>query len=183
MNSKTLIQITLATLILIILSLIYYQYFSQKKVDFLDEKKLTSDDSKKKDTSGNIVKDIIYEFRDEKGNVYTIKSEYGEFNDTDSDIILMTNVEAIIKLNDGTSMTLRSLNARYNIINYDTNFFNKVIMSYLDHKVNADNIDVYFKDSKLEAFNNLVYRNLDLSLIADKVEINLIEKSSKNFYV
>ena len=78
-------------------------------------------------------------------------------------------------------MTLRSLNARYNIINYDTNFFNKVIMSYLDHKVNADNIDVYFKDSKLEAFNNLVYRNLDLSLIADKVEINLIEKSSKIF--
>ena len=85
------------------------------------------------------------------------------------------------KLNDGSFMTLRSENAKYNIVNYDTNFFNEVKMYYLDHEVEANNIDVYFKDSKLEAFNNLVYRNLDLSLIADKVEVNLIEKSSKIF--
>ena len=52
---------------------------------------------------------------------------------------------------------------------------------FLDHKITADNIDVYFKDSKLEAYNNLVYRNLDLRLIADKIEVNLIEKSSKIF--
>ena len=133
----------------------------------------------KKDLSGNIIKDIVYKSRDENDNTYTIKSEYGEFDDTNNDIILMTKVSAIIKLNDGSVMTLQSQNAKYNIINYDTNFFNNVKMNYLDHKLNADNIDVFFKDSKLEAYNNLVYRNLDLSLIADKVEINLIEKSSK----
>ena len=93
----------------------------------------------------------------------------------------MTKVSAIIKFNDGSSMTMQSENAKYNIITYDTNFFNNVKMDYLDHKVNADNINVYFKDSKLEAFNNLVYRNLDLSLIADKIELNLLDKSSKIF--
>ena len=181
MNSKTLIQIILGVLILIISGLFYNYYFFQKKIEILKEEKINTDKIKKTDSSGNIIKDIIYESRDEKGNIYTIKSEYGEFNDAVSDIILMTKVSAIIKFNDGSSMTMRSENAKYNIVSYDTNFFNDVKMDYLDHKVNADNINVYFKDSKLEAFNNLVYRNLDLSLIADKIEINLIEKSSKIF--
>ena len=182
MNSKTLIQISLAALILIILGLFYNQFFSHKKNEILKEKvKVTPDEIEKEDPSGNIIKDIIYESRDEKDNIYIIKSEYGEFNDAVSDVILMTKVSAIIKLSDGSSMTLQSKNAKYNIISYDTNFFNNVKMDYLDHKINADNINVYFKDSKLEAFNNLVYRNLDLNLIADKLEINLIEKSSKIF--
>ena len=181
MNSKTLIQIILGVLILIISGLFYNYYFSQKKIETSKKEKINTDKIKKTDSSGNIIKDIIYESRDEKGNIYTIKSEYGEFNDAVSDTILMTKVSAIIKFNDGSSMTMRSENAKYDIVSYDTNFFNDVEMDYLDHKVSADNINIYFKDSKLEAFNNLVYRNLDLSLIADKIEINLIEKSSKIF--
>ena len=181
MNSKTLIQIILGVLILIISGLFYNYYFSQKKIETSKEEKINTDKIKKTDSSGNIIKDIIYESRDEKGNIYTIKSEYGEFDDAVSDTILMTKVSAIIKFNDGSSMTMRSENAKYDIVSYDTNFFNDVEMDYLDHKVSADNINIYFKDSKLEAFNNLVYRNLDLSLIADKIEINLIEKSSKIF--
>ena len=39
MNSKTLIQITLATLILIIIGLIYRHYFFQKRVEILKKKK------------------------------------------------------------------------------------------------------------------------------------------------
>ena len=87
----------MGVLILIILGLFYNQYFSQKKIETLEEKKIGTDKIKKKDSSGNIIKDIIYESRDEKGNIYTIKSEYGEFNDAVSDIILMTKVSAIIK--------------------------------------------------------------------------------------
>ena len=166
---------------LIISGLFYNYYFSQKKIETSKKEKINTDKIKKTDSSGNIIKDIIYESRDEKGNIYTIKSEYGEFNDAVSNTILMTKVSAIIKFNDGSSMTMRSENAKYDIVSYDTNFFNDVEMDYLDHKVSADNINIYFKDSKLEAFNNLVYRNLDLNLIADKLEINLIEKSSKIF--
>ena len=45
MNSKTLIQITLATLILIIIALIYRHYFFQKRVEILDKKR---DNSRRK---------------------------------------------------------------------------------------------------------------------------------------
>ena len=179
MNSKTLIQISLIILILIISTIFYSQYFYKKNVETLDEKKETANDFVKENSVTNIIKDIIYKSEDEKGNIYTIRSEYGEFNNENSDIIRMTKVVAVIKLIDGTLINLNSMNANYNILNNDTNFFNDVKLEYEEHKVNADNIDVFFKDSKLEAYNNLVYRNLDLNLIADKVEIDLIQKNSR----
>ena len=93
----------------------------------------------------------------------------------------MTDVTAIMRLKDKTTIKLSSANAKYNIMDNDTNFFNNVSLDYLNHKVVAENIDIFFKESKLEAYNDLVYRNLDLSLIADKVEIDLITKNSKIF--
>ena len=86
-----------------------------------------------------------------------------------------------MRLKDKTTIKLSSLNAKYNIIDSDTNFFNNVRLDYLNHNVVAENIDIFFKEAKLEAYNNLVYKNLDLSLIADKVEIDLITKNSKIF--
>ena len=39
----------------------------------------------------------------------------------------------------------------------------------------------FFTDSKLEAYNNLVYRNSEIDLKADKVELDLLTKNSKIF--
>ena len=54
----------------------------------------------------------------------------------------MTKVSAVIKLSDGSAV-LYSDNAKYNIVNNDTNFYNNVSLDYLNHKVSAENIDVF----------------------------------------
>ena len=54
-------------------------------------------------------------------------------------------------------------------------------LDYLNHRINSDNIDIFFTESKLEAYNNLVYRNSDINLIADKVELDLLTKNTKIF--
>ena len=180
MNFKSLIQISLIILVLIICGIIYHQYFNNKPSE-ISTKKLENLEKEKKDLSGNIIKNIEYKSEDEKGNFYIIKSKEGEFKDQKNDIIFMTDVTAIMRLKDKTTIKLSSLNAKYNIINNNTNFFNNVNLNYLNHNVVAKNIDIFFKDSRLEAYNDLVYRNLDLSLIADKVEIDLITKNSKIF--
>ena len=180
MNFKSLIQVSLITLVLVICGIIYYQYFYETPSRIISKKIETLEKEKKK-LSGNIIKDIEYKSEDEKGNFYVIKSKEGEFKDQNSDIIFMTNVTAIMRLKDETTIKLSSLNAKYNIVDSNTNFFNNVNLNYLNHNIVAENIDIFFKDSKLEAYNNLVYRNLDLSLIADKVEIDLITKNSKIF--
>ena len=180
MKLKSLIQISLSILVLIICGIIYYQYFYEQQSRISNEKLETLEKEKKK-LSGNIIKNIEYKSEDAKGNLYIIKSKKGEFKDQENDIIFMTDVTAIMRLKDKTTIKLSSLNAKYNIIDSNTNFFNNVSLDYLDHNVVAENIDIFFKDGKLEAYNDLVYRNLDLSLIADKVEIDLITKNSKIF--
>ena len=180
MNFKSLIQISLIILVLTICGIIYYQYFNEQS-SRISSKKLETLEKEKENLSGNIIKNIEYKSEDEKGNFYIIRSKKGEFKDQENDIIFMTDVTAIMRLKDKTTIKLSSANAKYNIMDNDTNFFNNVSLDYLNHKVVAENIDIFFKESKLEAYNDLVYRNLDLSLIADKVEIDLITKNSKIF--
>ena len=180
MNFKSLIQIFLLLLIIIICGALYYKYL-YKKPSFSNQKKIAILEEPKKEVLENFIKDIEYKSEDEQGNSYIIKSKKGEFKDKNPNLIFMTNVTAVIRLKDKTIIRLTSLNANYNILDNNTNFFNNVSLDYLTHKITADNIDVFFRDSKVEAYNNLVYRNLDLSLIADKVEINLITKNSKVF--
>ena len=181
MNSKTSIQIILAVIIFIISGIFYYKYFYKQSSDEGKKPKIEILEREKSKVTGNIIKSINYKSEDENGNNYYIESEYGEFSTEDENIIFMTKVKAIIKLSDGSIMNLESNNAKYNVSSNDTNFFNNVRLGYLDHSVNADNIDVFFKDGKLAAYSNLVYKNLNLDLFADKVEIDLISKNSKIF--
>ena len=134
-----------------------------------------------KSVKGNTIKNILYESYDNKGNKFFIKSDTGSFYEEYEDEVYMTNVSAKIILNNGNYIILLSDNARYNTANSNTNFINNVKLKYLDHKVNSDNIDVIFTESKLEAYNNLNYRNSDINLVADKVELDLLTKNTKIF--
>ncbi len=180
MRYKTLFQVFLIFLALIISSIFYLKYFHKKnnsKIVNVGEKKTDKNDV----TIGNTVKDILYESIDSEGNNYVINSDFGTFSDKNQEEILMTNVTAKIIFKNGKQVDLKSKRAKYNTVNSNTNFFDNVYLKFLNHSVNSDNIDVLFTDSKLEAYNNLVYRNSDVNLMADKMELDLLTKNSKIF--
>ena len=180
MRYKTLFQVFLIFLALIISSIFYLKYFHKKnnsKIVNVGEKKTDKNDV----TIGNTVKDILYESIDSEGNNYVINSDFGTFSDRNQEEILMTNVTAKIIFKNGNQVDLKSNRAKYNTVNSNTNFFDNVYLKFLNHSINSDNIDVLFTDSKLEAYNNLVYRNSDVNLMADKIELDLLTKNSKIF--
>ena len=180
MRYKTLFQVFLIFLALIISSIFYLKYFHKKnnsKIVNVGEKKTDKNDV----TIGNTVKDILYESIDSEGNNYVINSDFGTFSDRNQEEILMTNVTAKIIFKNGNQVDLKSNRAKYNTVNSNTNFFDNVYLKFLNHSINSDNIDVLFTDSKLEAYNNLVYRNSDVNLMADKMELDLLTKNSKIF--
>ncbi len=181
MNNKTLFQVFLIFLVLLVSSIFYFKYFHVKNSAETKKNETSTDKKKNNEIEGNTIKEIIYESFDSNGNNYIINSDIGTFSDTNKEEILMTNVTAKIVLNNGKNITLKSKNAKYNTQNSNTNFFYDVELNYLNHKINSDNIDILFTDSKLEAFNNLVYRNSDINLIADKVELDLLTKDTKIF--
>lgn len=181
MNFKTFFQVFLIFLVLLISSIFYLNYFHSSKSKEI-KKKETSDAIKDESISrGNTVKEIMYESFDSNGNNYIINSDSGTFSDKNKEEILMTNVTALIVLKNGNKITLKSKYANYNTQNSNTRFFNDVELDYLNHRINSDNIDIFFTESKLEAYNNLVYRNSDINLMADKVELDLLTKNTKIF--
>ena len=181
MNNKTIFQVFLILLVLFLSIFFYFNYFYKKDTELVSKQDEIANTNFSESTDGTTIKEILYESYDNEGNKFIIKSKSGTFDEKKKDEINMINVEAKIDLANGTFITLVSDTAKYNSSNSNTKFIKNVRLEYLGHKINSDNIDVIFTESKIEAYNNLIYRNSDIKLSADKVELDLITKNTKIF--
>ena len=132
-----------------------------------------------KNLETNLITDLRYFSIDDSGNKYEITSEFGEISSNNPDIILMTNVKAIIKITNSKPVIITSSFAKYNVKNYDTKFKENVLVKHVDNKLNAENLDLSFQDNLMSMYNNIIYQNLNTKLLADKLKIDLITKDSK----
>ena len=173
MRKEIAIQIFLTILVLIILVFVYQKYFKRE----FDENVVVNKD-KNTNEENNLV-NIVYESIDKEGRKYIITAETGNFKEEEPDLIYMTTVEAKIFLLDGSVIYIDSLNADYNTMNYDTKFYNKVKLNFLENNIICNNLNIFFKDNLIEAFNDLNYKNLDIIMFADKIEIDLLTNNSK----
>ena len=93
----------------------------------------------------------------------------------------MEKVSAKVILKNGNIIYIDALKAKYNTLSYETLFQDNVKLNFLDHEVTSDNLDLLFNTNILTAYNNLLYKNLNLSINADKIEIDMITKNSRIF--
>ena len=181
MNNKTIFQVFLILFVLFLSIFFYINYFYKKDTELVSKKDEIAITNFSESQDVTTIKEILYESYDNEGNKFTIKSKSGTFDEKKKDEINMINVEAKIDLANGTFIRLVSDTAKYNSSNSNTKFIKNVRLGYLEHKINSDNINVIFTESKIEAYNNLIYRNSDIKLSADKVELDLITKNTKIF--
>ena len=179
MKYKTVIQFVFAIFFLIIIFLFYQKYFPSNKKPL--NTSITNDDSKNLESKNNLIKDMSYETTDSNGNKYFIYSKSGEVDTDNSDIILMKNVFARVEIFEKDTIYINSLSARYDVINYETNFSKDVQLKYLDHTIFAENIDLSFQKNFAWLYTDVVYKGSGYELFADKIEIDLITKNSKIF--
>ena len=177
MKHKTIIQFIFSAFFLIILCSFYFKYFSSNKQSSITQK--TNDNSKSLEAKGNLIKDMKYENTDISGNKYFIYSEYGEIDVNNPDIILMKNVFAKVEIFKKDTIYINSFSAKYNLINYETNFNKDVELKYLDHVIFTENMDLSFQKNFAWLYTDVVYKSSDYELFADKIEIDLITKNSK----
>ena len=173
MRKEILIQIFLTILVLVILMFVYQKYFKKEFNENVDVNK------KDNTNEENNLINIVYESIDKEGRKYIITAETGNFKEEEPDLIYMTTVKAKIFLLDGSVVYIDSLNAEYNTMSYDTKFYNEIKLNFLEHDIFCDNLNIFFKENLIEAFNNLTYKNLDIIMIADKIEIDLLTNNSK----
>jgi hypothetical protein len=179
MKYKIIIQFALIVTFLTTVFFFYYKYFASKK----NETIITSQNNSFKNlkSENNLIKDMRYIAIDNNGNKYSIYSKYGEISDNDSEIVFMKDVIATIEFFEKDTVYISSLSARYNLLNYQTNFSQNVQLKYLDNMINAENIDLSFQKSFAWIYKDIIYKSPYYELFADKIEIDLITKDSKIF--
>jgi hypothetical protein len=180
MQRKTLTQVFLLAIIFIIFYLVYEKYFQNKKsvrnvkvepniIEVIDKKKT------------NLMHDIKYVSEGKNGEKYTIYSKFGQIDEEQPNLILMIEVVATINTNKGTPLKITADKATYNKINNNTEFNKNVIGTYNFHVIKSDNLNFMFDENIVTSSNNVVYKNLNTQLEADKIILDLITKDSKIF--
>ena len=178
MYQKVIIQILLILLICIALFFSYKFYFSESKKKIL-ETVLINENQENTDQKdrGNIIKDISYNSFNSLGNIYEIAAEYGEINSKNTNIILMNNVNATITDKDKNKIKVSSNFAKYNTLTYETNFYDDVLVLYVDTSIKSKNLDFFFEKNLVYMSNEIVYKNSNTELEADNLEINILSNN------
>mgnify|MGYP006085541143 CR=1 FL=1 len=174
MNKKIIIQLILFSIIIIIISLFFFQV--DKRVSNTNKKTVSSISD---EDFANVLENIEYFSNDEIGNEYIIKAEHGQILNENKNLILMNNVSAEINFNYSEKITILSKKAVYNTLNYDTKFEDDIIIKYGDHNILSENVDMLFKDQRIKIYNKIEYTNLNTFLLADIAEIDLLTKNLK----
>ena len=178
MNIKILIQLLLF-IILISTATTYYYFYKNNKTNVNVDKINSDDEISVSGNSSNVIKNISYTSTDNMGNKFKIKSEIGEINFDNTNMVYMTNVEAVINLINSDPIIIKSNYANYNKTNYETNFKENVLVTYQIHKITSQNLDLSFQDNLATIYNKVVYDDRSVKLGADILKIDLITKNSK----
>ena len=182
MNKKIIIQLVLLIILLVIILSVFFIYFKSEK-NPLEEITETSDNTKLivDEETATLINNLNYSFSDTAGNYYELSSEIGKIDINDSNKMFMTNVKAFIYLKNSSPIKIVSKYANYNKESHETSFFENVVLTYLNHKANSENLDISFNKNTASMYNNLVYNKPGTQLTADRLEIDLVTKNTKIF--
>ena len=174
---KKKIVVLILIFIITIVGIFYFTNLKKNKVLKIDKKETIEDSY-----TSNIIENVEYLSRDASGNEYIIRAKKGEIDLNNNDIIFLTDVSAIIKLNNSKEILIFANFGKYNINNFDTIFSKNVIINYFDKKINSEYLDFSIKRNSMIITKNVIYIDTENTLKTDVVEIDLKTKKA-NFYM
>ena len=98
---------------------------------------------------------------------------------SNTNIIYLTNINAIIKLKNSENISVTSNFGKYNSGNFDTIFSKNVIINYLNNKITGDYLDFSLGRNSLIASKNVIYKNDKNILKADIITMDIKTKDIK----
>ena len=171
---KKVIQILIILLIILISYLVLNIYFFDKKdISDLDlnENLVIEEDNL---NFVNVMENLEYKSSDKSGNNYIIKAKKGKVNLEKENLLILEDVYGEIKLVGKSTIYIYSNFAQYNRNNFDTRFYQNVLVNYEDKRFNCDNLDLFFKDNFGSMYNNIVFVDENTQINADQVNMNLL---------
>ena len=224
MSIRSLLQIILSLMIIIIIGGIYFIYFytgplenndavskNRTQIDKVDKDIKNSDyeeileetslKENKKEIYKNIdkaksteiknvsdteylTKNIEYVSSNNKGEIFKIIAEFGRTNLENSDILNLENVKGTIISTEKSKIYISSKFADYNYSTQNSSFYKNVKIKYDDREISCDNLDLNISNNIAVAYNNVIMKDKNSSMKAQKVTMDILTKdisiNSKN---
>ena len=178
MQKNNILKIFFLFFFIIILLIFFYFKFFKKSKQITEIKPEIKEELV---YSSNVINDVFYTTIDANGNEYIIRASLGEIDYNKPNIIYLTKVNALIKLNNLNEITIKSEYGKYNSDNFDTIFSKNVIVDYLENRIEGEYLDFSLNRNSMIMSKKVVYTNLDNILKADVVEMNIETKDTKIF--
>tara|TARA_B100000902_G_scaffold378537_1_gene411885 strand:- start:166 stop:750 length:585 start_codon:yes stop_codon:yes gene_type:complete len=169
-------------LILILFSLILYFKTSKENIKSQSQQTISTQTEENNNlSSSNIIENVEYSSKDTAGNEYIIKASEGEIDIDNNNIIFLKKVSAAINLKNSNKILIFADFGKYNINNFDTIFSKNIVITYLDKKITSEYLDFSIIRNSMLISKNVVYQDLENTLITDVIEINLKTKDTRFF--
>ena len=166
--------LALVTLGILIFAVLFLVFPSKKNENLVQEESLIETTF-----SSNIIENVEYISKDNKGNEYIIRAKEGEIDIDNNNVIYLKSVSGIIKLYNKNEIFISSNYGKYNINNFDTIFSENVLINYLKNEISSGYLDFSIKRNSLIISKNVVYKDPQNTLKSDVLEMNLETKDTK----
>ena len=185
---KRVIQIVLSLFIVIIFIIFYKVYFNKNTE--IQSKLIETQEQSLEKSENNLIKNLKYEINLDENKKYIITAELSEiafeknFKLADGievfigegQVVNMQKVFAVFVNETNIPLTVTSGKAKYNNVDYNTNFSENVQVEYLDNLIFSDRMELDFSKNIISIYDNVQYEGLYGNVKADNVRINLITK-------
>ena len=186
MINKNIIQFILV-IFLTVFSIFFYQKYlvSNNENKKLLEKETDTQSANKqlmleeKKNIENEIENLRYTSEDLLGNTYIIDAETAQVEEGKVNQVKLFVVTAKIIQKDDSIIYINSNFADYDRLNNNTIFKNDVNVRYGDQSIDADIINFNFLDNLIKIEENVLYKNNNAEVNADKIEINMESKKLK----
>lgn len=152
------------------------------KTYLVNEKEISSENNQfmtnvVNEEANNLIENLKYEVQIEEDEYYLITSKFSEINYKNSfQLVNMKQVEANYVIKKNEKLTIRSRIAIYDNSNHNTNFRDKVVITYLDNIIISEKVDLDFANKILMISENIEYSNPKLKLKSDYIKLDLVTK-------
>ena len=162
-------------IIIIIVTYLNNEDSSDKKIILksTEEKIAKKLEDNKENINSNTFLNIEYSGLDFSGNRFILESKEATTISTNSEIVDLKGVKAVFYFKDDTILIVKSNFGRYNSKTLDMKFSEKVIATYNDNILNADNAEYTNSLGKLIISNKVKIYSTEGDLLADKLTFDV----------
>ena len=171
------------SLVIVGILLFFFTYYSSDKDTIVDIDKniLIEDFGRLTENTSNIIENVSYVGTDNKGTFLELKAAFTEVFNDKPDISNMKVVDAVINVRNGRKIYIKSDYAIYNQLTNDAQFMGNILINESNNIITSDNLDLIISKNLITAYNNVKYNGEKGFLIADKVDIDILENEVSIF--